>query len=195
MRKAAKVSGIEYYSYLRSLDSLERAHVAVVVLDATLGMGELDLRSPPRRRGAAAPRCSRPTRATLRRPTSTRSRGRSPQAAPAAAGYRSLGPHRRGLGSFSTWSPSSRARYTAHIPTGAPTGRSPPSPSSARCRAREAQLKTYFIAQYQTTPPRFAVDVNDRDLVTRDFGYFLENRLRERFGLAGVPLIIDFKER
>ncbi|MGZ4198552.1 MAG: ribosome biogenesis GTPase Der [Thermoleophilia bacterium] len=43
MRKAAKVSGVEYYAYLRSLASLDRAQVAVVVVDATVGLGELDL--------------------------------------------------------------------------------------------------------------------------------------------------------
>ena len=31
--------------------------------------------------------------------------------------------------------------------------------------------------------------------VTRDYAYYLENRLRERFRLEGVPLIIDFVER
>ncbi len=43
MRKAAKVSGVEYYSYLRSVQSLNRAHVAVVVVDGTVRFGELDL--------------------------------------------------------------------------------------------------------------------------------------------------------
>jgi GTPase len=31
--------------------------------------------------------------------------------------------------------------------------------------------------------------------VTRDYAYFLENRLRERYGLSDVPLIIDFNAR
>ncbi len=43
MRKAAKVSGVEYYSYLRSVQSLDRAHVAIIVVDATMRFGELDL--------------------------------------------------------------------------------------------------------------------------------------------------------
>jgi GTP-binding protein len=51
------------------------------------------------------------------------------------------------------------------------------------------------MAQYETSPPRFAIQVNDRSLVTRDWAYFLENRLRERYGLEGVPLVIDFKGR
>ena len=31
--------------------------------------------------------------------------------------------------------------------------------------------------------------------LTRDYGFFLENRLRERYGLEGVPLIIDYSGR
>jgi len=49
------------------------------------------------------------------------------------------------------------------------------------------------MAQYETAPPRFAIEVNDRSLIRRDFGFFVENRLRDQFGLAGVPVIIDFK--
>ena len=55
------------------------------------------------------------------------------------------------------------------------------------------RLKMYYMAQFETSPPRFAVQVNDRSLIKRDYAYFLENQLRERFGLAGVPLIVDFK--
>ncbi|MDQ3644758.1 MAG: ribosome biogenesis GTPase Der, partial [Actinomycetota bacterium] len=58
---------------------------------------------------------------------------------------------------------------------------------------RGRRLKMYYMAQFQTSPPRFAVQVNDRSLIKRDYAYFLENQLRERFGLDGVPLVIDFK--
>jgi GTP-binding protein len=53
----------------------------------------------------------------------------------------------------------------------------------------------YYVAQFGTAPPRFAIEVNDRTLVTRDFGFFVENRLRALFGLEGVQVIIDFKGR
>jgi GTPase len=58
---------------------------------------------------------------------------------------------------------------------------------------RGKRLRLYYMAQFETDPPRFAVQVSDRNLVTRDYAYFLENRLRERFALEGVPLVIDFK--
>jgi GTP-binding protein len=58
---------------------------------------------------------------------------------------------------------------------------------------RGKRLRMYYLAQFETGPPRFAVQVNNRGLVTRDYAYFLENRLRDRYGLHGVPLVIDFK--
>jgi GTP-binding protein len=61
-------------------------------------------------------------------------------------------------------------------------------PSKGRKR-----LKMYYIAQYRTSPPRIAIEINDRTLITREFGFYVENRLRAQFGLEGVPLIIDFK--
>jgi GTPase len=58
---------------------------------------------------------------------------------------------------------------------------------------RGKRLRMYYMAQFETGPPRFAVQVNNRGQVTRDYAYFLENRLRERYRLHGVPLVIDFK--
>jgi len=60
---------------------------------------------------------------------------------------------------------------------------------------RGKRLKLYYMTQFETSPPRFAVQVSDRSRVTRDYAYFLENRLRQRYELEGVPLIIDFNGR
>jgi GTP-binding protein len=60
---------------------------------------------------------------------------------------------------------------------------------------RGHRLKLLFMAQTGVKPPRFAVQVNARNRLTRDYAYFLENRLRERWHLEGVPVIIDFVER
>jgi GTP-binding protein len=52
-----------------------------------------------------------------------------------------------------------------------------------------------YGAQVQTRPPRFRITVNDRRLITRDYGYYVENRLREELGLEGCPVIVDFIAR
>ncbi len=54
-------------------------------------------------------------------------------------------------------------------------------------------IKAFYMVQYEASPPRFKVMVNSRALVNKSFAYYLENRLREDFGLEGVPLIIDFE--
>jgi hypothetical protein len=57
------------------------------------------------------------------------------------------------------------------------------------------RLKLIYMAQIEERPPCFAIQVNLRARVTRDYAYFIENRLRARYGIDGVPLIIDFVER
>ena len=54
------------------------------------------------------------------------------------------------------------------------------------------RLRLYYAAQVERRPPRFAIQVNDRRLITREWAFHLENRLREAYGLEGVPLVIDF---
>jgi len=57
------------------------------------------------------------------------------------------------------------------------------------------RLKLLFMTQTGERPPRFSIQVNSRARVTRDYAYYIENRLRERYRLEGVPVIIDFVER
>ena len=57
------------------------------------------------------------------------------------------------------------------------------------------RLNLLYGTQVSTRPPRFRFFVNDPGLLTRDYGYWVENRLREHFGLEGAPVIIDFVRR
>jgi GTP-binding protein len=68
-------------------------------------------------------------------------------------------------------------------------------PIGTRRGSPQHRLKLIYMTQIGERPPRFAIQVNSRTRVTRDYAYFIENRLRARYGLDGVPLIIDFVER
>ena len=57
------------------------------------------------------------------------------------------------------------------------------------------RLNLLYGTQTGTRPPRFRVFVNDPGLVTRDYGYWIENQVRGRFELEGVPVSIDFVRR
>jgi GTP-binding protein len=57
------------------------------------------------------------------------------------------------------------------------------------------RLKLFYMSQIAVRPPRFSVHINHRVRLTRDYAYFVENRLRDRYALEGIPLVIDFVER
>ena len=195
MRKAAKISGVEYYAYLRSLASLDRAHVAIIVVDATVGLGELDLQIAGEATRRECCTVLAVNKSDLKTPdledlddmVAHKLRQR-PQALAVSAHTG------RGLEHLLQIVADLQTRYTAHIPTGA-LNRALTAVTEQRAMPGKGRkkLKVYYISQYQTAPPRFAISINDRDLVTRDFGFFVENRLRAQFGLDGVPLVIDFK--
>jgi diguanylate cyclase (GGDEF)-like protein len=62
-------------------------------------------------------------------------------------------------------------------------------------RDGKRRLSMRFLVQTGTNPPVFRLEVNDRVLMTRDYGFWLENRLRDRFDLAGVPVDIEVRSR
>ncbi len=68
-------------------------------------------------------------------------------------------------------------------------------PVGTRRGSSQHRLKLIYMTQIAERPPRFAIQVNSRTRVTRDYAYFVENRLRARYGMDGIPLIIDFVER
>ncbi len=68
-------------------------------------------------------------------------------------------------------------------------------PVGTRRGAAGHRLKLIYMTQIGQRPPRFAIQVNSRGRVTRDYTYYLENRMRARYSMEGVPLIIDFVER
>jgi GTPase len=195
MRKAAKVSGVEYYAYLRSLQSLDRAHVAVIVADATVGIGELDITVAAE---AAKRSCAtviaynkwdieQPSLEDAQGLTGRKLRQRPPVMPVSALTG-------QGVGDLLDVLVRLGALYSRHVPTPAlnralaaiVAARPAPAKGSKR-------LKAYYIAQFGTAPPRFSIEVNDHTLVTRDWGFYVENRLRAEYGMDGVPLIIDFK--
>jgi GTP-binding protein len=57
------------------------------------------------------------------------------------------------------------------------------------------QLKIYYATQAEVNPPTFVFFTNDAKLIHFTYRRFLENKLREAFGFAGTPLRMVFKTR
>jgi len=67
--------------------------------------------------------------------------------------------------------------------------RYPPKSSSPR------EIKIKFASQIKTNPPMFAFFCNEPKLVQESYRRFLDNKLRDQFGFPGVPLTIVFKKK
>ncbi len=57
------------------------------------------------------------------------------------------------------------------------------------------RLKIYFTSQTGINPPKFTFRVNSKGLVHFSYERYLENKIRESFDFTGTPIILQFKNR
>jgi GTP-binding protein len=203
LRRAAKVGeSLEYYTSLRSRRAAERADVALVVCDANDGITAQDLRV-----AELAMRSGCATALVLNKWDIAENVDLEHERARAHQKLR-LRPKvltasaktGRNIHRLLVEAIALADRRGARIPTpqlnrflsDVTAARQPPVGGQARGGHR---LKLLFMSQTSERPPRFSIQVNSRGRVTRDYAYFIENRLRERYHFEGVPVIIDFVER
>jgi GTP-binding protein len=195
LRRRTKVAGtIDYYAQLRSERAAERADVAIVICDATEGVTAEDLRV-----AELAMRSGCATLVALNKwdlgggdlDDATARLAKRVRQRPAVITTSAL--EGRNIAKLLERAIELADRRAERIPTPAlnrfvdsvVASRPPPA-------KRGRRLRLYYAAQVETRPPRVAIQVNDRRLITRDWSYHLENRMREEYGLEGVPLVIDF---
>ncbi len=193
-RKRRQRQGIEYFSELRALETAERADIALVLVDASEGVVDQDLAVADVSRKAACATIVVLSKwdvtdvriEDVRPRLASRLRQRPPVIAVSSVTGRGL---ERLLDTVETLF----IRYAGRIQTAELNralgelreARQPPGRGGRR-------LKLLYGTQVTSRPPRYRIFVNDRRLVTRDYGFWVENELRRRFGLEGVPVSIDF---
>ncbi|MFC1942376.1 ribosome biogenesis GTPase Der [Chloroflexota bacterium] len=64
-----------------------------------------------------------------------------------------------------------------------------------RPRKGNKQLKVLYVTQAEVNPPTFVFFVNDTKLIHFSYRRYLENQLRRAFGFTGTPLRFVFKAR
>lgn len=57
------------------------------------------------------------------------------------------------------------------------------------------RLKLYYITQVSVKPPTFVIFVNDKELMHFSYTRYIENKIREAFGFRGTPLKFIIRER
>ena len=198
LRKRTKVAGtVDYYAQLRSERAAERADVAIVVCDATDGVTSEDLRV-----AELAMRTGCATVIALNKwdlggtdlddakaRLAKRVRQRPPVVTTSAIAPRNVEKLLERAIELADRRAERIATSELNRAVADAVARRPPPAKRGR------RLRLLYAAQVERRPPRIAIQVNDRRLITRDWAYFLENQLRDRYALEGVPLIIDFVPR
>ena len=204
MRRKSKVDdAIEKYSNMRSINAIERADVCLILIDANDGVTEQDTKIAGlvHEAGKAAIIVVNKWDAVADKETNTM---RDMEAKV-----------RQGL-SYMTYAPvvflsaltgqrvdwlfpviqDVYAQNTSRITTGAlnsvlaeATARvQPPSDKGRR-------LKIYYMTQASTKPPHFVIFCNDARLFHFSYQRYLENQIREVFGLQGTPVRITIRQK
>jgi len=196
-RKRRQRQGIEYYSELRALEAAERADVALVLFDSSQGIVEGDIHAAEVARRAGCSTLivlskwdeSTVSIEDVRPELQRRLRQRPPFITTSALTG-------RGINRLLERVAELYDKHVGRITTGelnrflAELKEARQAPSKGR-----RSLNLLYGAQVTTRPPRFRFTVNDPGLVTRDYAYWVENQLRERYSLEGVPVAIDFRKR
>ncbi len=186
---------VEYYSSLRALRALERSDVAVVVVDASEGLVDLDLQvvyEAQRAKCATAVLFNKWDISTLDLDLATARLKAKAQMKPRWLTVSAL--TGRNVDRILPLAVDLYRQYAGRIPT-AGLNRWLDGMRTRRLPAAKGgkSIKTFYMVQYDVAPPRFKVMVNARALVNKSFAYYLENRLREDYELWGIPLVIDFE--
>ncbi|MGD9560057.1 MAG: ribosome biogenesis GTPase Der [Oscillospiraceae bacterium] len=201
-RKAKVADGVERYSVLRSLAAVERARVAVILIDALDGFSEQDSKVAgfAHEQGKACIIAVNKWDAVEK-------------------GDKTMDAERKKLEhdfSFMSYAPiifiSAKTgqrlgrlmelinyvdgQNAMRITTGVlnsllanATARVQPPTDRGR------RLKIYYMTQVSTRPPTFACFINDKKLFHFSYKRYLENQIRSSFGLEGTPIRILARER
>ena len=202
LRRKSKIDeDVEYYSFVRAMRAIDRADVALLVIDASIGLTDQDQKVA----GYAAERgCAMiivlnkwdltdgpEEKAEIRQRIADRMM--FVRYAPVIAISALTGKRVDRI-----WAAIDKAyeAFNQVIPTNRlNTWLGGIREEGHTVRKGKAVLRMKYVTQTGTCPPRLTFFVNRPDLVDDNFERFLENRLRKAFDLEGTPVQLRFKKK
>ena len=200
-RKSQIDEDVEYYGFVRAMRAIDRADVALLVIDGSIGLTDQDQRVA----GFAADRqCAMvivlnkwdlvegpDAKAEVREKITDRMTfvGYAPVVATCALTGKSV--HR-------IWEAVDVAyeNFCKSIPTNQLNVWLGEIREGGHTVSKgKAILRMKYVTQTATCPPQFTFFVNRPDLVNDNYERFLENRLRKSFDLTGTPIRMKFKKK
>lgn len=203
MRKRGKVEdGVERYSVLRALAAVERARVCVIMIDATAGFTEQDSKVAgfAHEQGKACIIAVNKWDALEKDDKTMQNEKKKYEQDFSFMSYAPIlfisAKTGQRVGKLMELIKYVDEQNAMRITTGVlnslladATARvQPPSDKGRR-------LKIYYMTQVSTRPPTFACFINDKRLFHFSYQRYLENQIRQTFGLTGTPVRILARER
>ena len=200
-RKSQIDEDVEYYGFVRAMRAIDRADVAILVIDGSIGLTDQDQRVA----GFAAERgCAMlivlnkwdlvegpEAKAEVRERIEDRMTfvGYAPVVATCAL---------TGKRTNRIWDAVDKAyaSYSQTISTNKLNSWLASIRETGHTVSQgKAMLRMKYVTQTGVCPPHFTIFVNRPDLVNDNFERFLENRLRRTFDLEGTPVKLKFKKK
>jgi GTP-binding protein len=202
-RRGRVESGVEKYSVLRAMNAIERADVALLVLDATTGVTAQDthvagfileayksVATIVNKWDAVEDKQTGTTEAFTQ---TIREQLRFLDYVPIL--FVSALTHQR-VNKILPLALEVAAQRKLRIPTGEfnrlirEALQKHPAPNR-----QGKQFKFFYATQAATEPPTFVLFVNDRELVHFSYARYLENQIRSAYPFTGTPLRLEFRNR
>ena len=200
-RKSQIDEDVEYYGFVRAMRAIDRAQVALLVIDASLGMTDQDQRvaSFAAERGCAivivlnkwdlveGPEAKEEIRERIADRMSFVSY--APVVAISALTGKNLG---------RIWDALNKAwkNYNSTTSTSALNNWLQEIRDFGHNVSKGKKiLRIKYVTQTDTCPPQFTFFCNHPDIIDDNYRRYLENRLRSNFDFAGTPLRLKFKKK
>jgi GTP-binding protein len=200
-RKSQIDESIEYYGFVRALRAIDRADVALLMIDSVLGLTDNDQRiaNLADERGCALivllNKWDLLNTPEEREALRTQIADRLPFVAYAPVIAISA---LTGRSTHRIWGAidSAYANFSSGIPT--------PRLNAFLTELRDfghtvsrgkMRLRINYVTQTGTRPPRFTFFANHPHIIDDNYRRYLENRLRETFPLEGTPVLLKFKKK
>jgi len=203
LRRKSKIKeSVEFYSTLRTLKSIERCDVAVILIDAVQGLEHQDLRiidtTMERRRAAVLAvnkwdRVEKDDQTARHLEKVLREELRMYDFLPiifiSALTKQRVFKVLELVKAVDAEQNKRIATSELNALLGEDIKRYPPRSTSGK------EIKINYITQVKAKPPVFLFFCNEPTLISDEYRRFLENRIREHFAFTGVPIVLSFKRK
>ncbi|WP_053956917.1 ribosome biogenesis GTPase Der [Inediibacterium massiliense] len=203
IRRKSKVNeNIEKYSVIRSLNAIDRAHVCMLMIDATEGVTEQD-----KKIAGYAHEAGKATVIVVNKwdllEKETNTMNQFTKDIRNELAFMSYAPilfvsavTKQRVGQILETIKFVSNQHALRVQTGrlndvigeAILLNQPPSDKGKR-------LKIFYVTQASVRPPMFVIFVNDKELTHFSYSRYLENKIREAFGFEGTPISILYREK